>query len=207
MARMAIPCSNDRGQNGRPAKCASRLSRTSFPIALRVSTVPLDWCGCTITLSKASSRGRCSARSRNTSRAAPADAFFERVNQGGLVDDRTARDVDEQTVDPSASNTAALTRPRVASPPDTDATRISLAAASSNRRPVVGVVYAGRRPDVGIGDVHARTLGAPRDRPADAPEAENAERLAPEACAELAGRRCAHAPDRTWASPATTLRM
>ena len=75
---------------------------------------------------------------------------------------------------------------------------MSLAAASSDRRPAVGVGDARRRRDVGIGDRHAKPLGAPRDGAADAPEPENAERLAAQARAERQGARapCAGADMR-----------
>ena len=157
-------------------------------------------------LPKAMRRGSMSGSFQNTSSAAPAMRVArKRVDQGRFVDDRAARDVDEE-----AGGTEGLEHGGV----DEAARRLAAGdggdknvACARRVRPGSGDRRGrvGRRRDIAIGELHAKTLGAPRDGAADAAEAENAERLAVQARAERQ-RAALHAPERTCASPATTLR-
>ena len=53
----AVSPQTTRSGSGRPAKCASRLSTASIPIAVRVSSVALPMCGRSVTFGAASSAG------------------------------------------------------------------------------------------------------------------------------------------------------
>ena len=110
--------------SGRPAQWAARLSITSWPIARRVGCVALPTWGCSTTFSIAKNASGTRGSSAKTSRPAPPSlpAFNSSTIAGSSI--TVPREMLTTTPSgPSASRTARLTRPRVASPPGHAATR------------------------------------------------------------------------------------
>ena len=95
--------------SGRPSKCAARLASIESPIARRVSTVALPWCGCSTTLSMREQRlGNVRLVDEHVERGAAEPPLLQRRHQRRLVDDRAARHVDQNALRPQRIHHAAV---------------------------------------------------------------------------------------------------
>ena len=120
--------------SGSPAKCAARFRTTRSPMAARVLR------GRRALVRREDDVGQGEERLRHprlvgedVERGAAEAARDEELDQGGLVDQRAAGDVDEAPSGPSASSTWRETMPRVAAEPGAITTSQSTSRAMATR--------------------------------------------------------------------------
>ena len=198
-----------------PSSTASAFLAASTPIAVRVSIVAEPRWGRSTTFSSSSRPGCTSGSRSNTSSPAPAIVpVAQRLDQRGLVDDRAARRVDEvrgrlhlrraRGVD----QVARLGRQRAVQRDDVGGREQLVERAGSApraRRSTAGSAAAA----AGVDDRPSRTRGrGARSRAPIWPEADDAERLALDARAEVEVHAPRPgAPARTSRSPSPSRRV
>lgn len=159
--------------NGFPAKCAARLSRTSLPIALRVSTVPDPTWGCRTTFGADRKRGLRFAL-KNIQRCPGNPMAFQRMKKRGFIHVRRPTDIDQCAVRPQGLQDLVIDDvARVVGCGKRDEQMVRPAGQVDRIRDVGPGVGGGFLLARGIGDLDPETLQSLGNRRADPSQPKN----------------------------------